>query len=117
MFEEINQNKEELKNHIKKIFTNLRNIFNEREDQLLLEVDKKYNEIFCDEDIIKQCEKLPNKVKKSLEKGKLINNEWDNEVNNKMNSIINDCINIENNINSINSINSNIDKMKLNKDK
>ena len=43
---------------------------------MILEVDKKYKEIFCDEDIIKQCEKLTNKAKKSLEKGKLINKEW-----------------------------------------
>ena len=43
------------------------------------------------ENIIKECEKLPNKIKLSLEKGKLINKEWDN---NNLNSYIYDCINI-----------------------
>ena len=51
------------------------------------------------EDIINKGEKLPKKIKLSLEKGKLINKEWDN---NNLNSYINDCINIENNIKIIN---------------
>ena len=114
MFEKINESKEELKMKIQKIFTNIRTILNEREDEILFEVDKKYNETFCNEELIKESEKLPNKVKLSLEKGKLINNEWND--NNKLNSIINDCINIENNIKNINLINSNINKLKLNND-
>ena len=114
MFEKINESKEELKMKIQKIFTNIRTILNEREDEILLEVDKKYNETFCNEELIKESEKLPNKVKLSLKKGKLINNEWND--NNKLNSIINDCINIENNIKNINLINSNIYKLKLNND-
>ena len=36
----------------------------------------------------------------SLEKGKNIENEWNDE--NKLNSLINDCITIENNIKEIN---------------
>ena len=112
IFEKISKNKEELKLKIQKIFTNIRNILNEREDEILLEVDNKYNDIFCNEEIIKESEKLPNKIKLSLEKGKLINNEWND--NNKLNSIINDCINIENNIKNINLINLNINKIKLN---
>ena len=54
------------------------------------------------------------KVKTLLEKSKLINNDWDN--NNKLVSIINLCIDIENNINSINLINDNINRCKSNKD-
>ena len=114
MFEKINESKEELKMKIQKIFTNIRTILNEREDEILLEVDKKYNETFCNEELIKESEKLPNKVKIKKKKGKLINNEWND--NNKLNSIINDCINIENNIKNINLINSNIYKLKLNND-
>ena len=87
----INENKEELKAEIQKIFTKIRTTLNEREDELLLEVDNKYNNIFCNEDIIKESEKLPNKTKKLLEKGKTIDKEWNN---NKLNSLINDCINI-----------------------
>jgi len=68
------------------------------------------------EDIIKKSEKLPNKIKISLEKGKIIDKEW-NDDNNKLNSLINDCINIENNIIDINSINESIKKLKLNNNK
>jgi hypothetical protein len=77
-------------------------------------VDNKYNDIFCNEDIIKENGQLPNKIKLLLEKGKLINNEWNED--NKLTSIINDCINIEDNIKNINLINDNIKKCKLNKD-
>jgi len=114
LFEKINENKEELKLKIQKIFTNLRNSINQREDELLLEVDQIYNNEYCNEDIIKEGEKLPNKIKMTLEKSKLIDNEWND--NNKLISIINICIKIENNIKDINLINNNINKCKLNKD-
>ena len=41
-------------------------------------------------------------MKFSLEKGKLIEQNWKD---NTLNSLINDCLNIENNINEINKIN------------
>ena len=114
LFEKINENKEELKLKIQKIFTKIRNTLNDREDELLLEVDKQFNELFVNEDIIKETEKLPNKIKSSLEKGKIIEKDWND---NKLNLLINDCINIENNIKDINLINENIKKCNLNKDK
>ena len=43
MFEKINKSKEELKINIQKIFTKLRTALNDREDELLNEVDNKYN--------------------------------------------------------------------------
>ena len=49
-------------------------------------------------------------MKISLEKGKLIDKEWDN--NNKLISLINDCINIENDIKHINTINEKIKESK-----
>jgi len=106
IFENINKSKEELKLYVQKIFTKIRCAVNEREDELLLEIDNKYNENYCKEDIIEQSIKLPNKIKKSLEKGKLSDDDWNN--NNKLSSLINDCINIENNIKNINYINDNI---------
>ena len=106
----MNKSKEELKLKIQRIFTQLKKEISEREDELLTKVDIIYTEIyFNDEDIIKNIEKLPNKIKFSLEKGKLIENEW-NEQNNKLNSLINDCINIENSINDIKKLNGNIKK-------
>ena len=44
---------------------------------------------------------MPNKIASSSEKGKLLNKEWKNNIKN---ALINDCLNIENNINSINTI-------------
>jgi len=107
IFEKINENKEDIKNNIQKIFTKIRNELNIREDLLLQEVDEIFEKNFFGEDIIKKGEKLPNKVKKSLEKCKLIE---DNNEENKIVSLINDCISIEENINEINKINDSISK-------
>ena len=115
LFEKMNEKKENLKIKIQKIFTKIRNELNNREEELLLEIDKKYEKIFCNENIIKECEKFSNKIKISLERGKTIGKDW-NE-NDKLNSLIFDCINIENNIKEINKINENISKFKENKDK
>ena len=106
-FEKINENKEELKSKIQKIFTNLRNAINEREDKLLLEVDEEFNKSYFKEDFIKKSEKLPKLVEIALEKGKNIYSEWNND---KLNFYINDCLNIENNINKIKKINEVINK-------
>ena len=111
VIEKIDENKEELKKNIQNIFTKIRNAINDREDQLLLDVDNKYNELYFNENIIKDTEKLPIKIKISLEKGKLIEKQW--KENNKLNSLINDCLNIENNINDIKKINDNIKKYQL----
>ena len=106
LYEQISSKKEELKLKVQKVFTNIRNIINNREDELLLEIDNKYNEKYIKDEAMKEIEKLPNKMKISLEKGKLIDKEWDND--NKLNVIIKDCINIENNIKYINILNDNI---------
>ena len=109
IFEKVNKDKEELKSKISKIFTKIRNIINEREDNILLEVDNKFNTLFVKEDIIKKSEKLPNEMKINLEKGKKLIEIWDdNKIN--LNSKINDCINIENNIKNINEINKSFEK-------
>ena len=105
IFEKINENKEALKINVQKIFTKLRNELNNREDIILTNIDQKFDNLFFKEEMIKECDKLPNKIKLSLEKGKKINNEWTNE---NITSSINDCINIENNITYINDINKKI---------
>ena len=113
VFEKIQKDKEEIKTEIQKVFTKLRNNINDRENELLLNVDKLYEEQY-NEDIFNKCEKLPNKMKISLEKGKLIEGNWNN---NKLNSLINDCLNIENNLDEINKINKSLEKFNLNKEK
>ena len=107
ILEKIIKNKEELKLNIQNTFTKIRNALNNREDELLLEVDKNFNELYCDEKILEQCEKLPNKIKFSLEKSKSIE-----QNKNELASFINECIDIENNIKDINKINESIDKCK-----
>ena len=102
LIEKKNKDCEELKCKIQKIFTKIRSALNEKEDKLLLEVDEKFNEIYIKDDIIKESEKLPNKIKISLEKGKKIEKEWND---NNLNLMINNCINFENNIKEINKIN------------
>ena len=62
IFEKNEKNKEELKLNIQKIFTKLRNNLNDREDELLLDVDNKFEKLYFGEDIIKESEKLPNKI-------------------------------------------------------
>ena len=107
IYEEMNEKKENLKIKVQEIFTKIRNILNNREDEILLEIDKKYENLCFKEEIIKESEKLPKRIKESIERGKIINKEWNN---NKLNILINDCINIEKNIKDINIINENIKK-------
>ena len=115
IFEKINESKENIKSDIQKTFTKIRTELNYREDILLLEVDKYFDNNFFDEDIIKKSEKLPSQIKTSLEKGKLIENEWKNE--DELNILINDCINIENNLKDINNINDSVKKYNQNNKK
>ena len=73
----LNENKEKLKEKIQKIFTKLKTSLNDREDELLLEVDQQFNDLFFKEDFIKEGEKLPNKIKISLDALKFIINNQD----------------------------------------
>ena len=79
IFDKIEKDKEDLKLKVQNIFTKIRNVLNERENQLLLDIDNIYNNKYFNEDIIKKGEKLPKQIKLSLEKGKLIDKEWDND--------------------------------------
>ena len=106
IYEEINENKEKLKSEIQNIFTRIRSALNDREDELLLNVDKEYNNLFFNGNIMKNIEKLPNKIKLSLELCKNID-----KINNNIYKLIKECIEIENNINLINNINENINSI------
>ena len=46
IFEKINQNKEELKLNVLKVFTKIRSSLNEREDEILSDIDKNMKKIF-----------------------------------------------------------------------
>ena len=107
LFEKIEISKEEIKKKVQKIFTNLRNALNNREDELLSEIDEQYNDLFFDESLVKKSEKMPEKIRMCMEKGKKIGDSLNaDKDNNKLSSLINDCINVENHVLDIKKINS-----------
>ena len=108
-YEKIEKSKEELRMNVQNIFTKLRNALNNREDELLIEIDKKFNELYTNEEMIKNYVKLPNKIKALLDKGKETENNWEQN-NNKLNFIINNCLKIEKNISEIKILNETINK-------
>ena len=63
IFEEVEKDKENLKIEVQNIFTKIRSNLNDRETQLLLEIDNLFISNYFGEDIIKKCEKLPKKLK------------------------------------------------------
>ena len=68
IYEKINKSKEEIKLKISKIFTKIRNIVNEREDKLLLELDNKLENEWDDNDNklinrINDCLNIENNIK------------------------------------------------------
>ena len=52
IIEKNNKNKEDLKSKIQIIFTKIRTAFNDREDKLLIEVDKKFDELIFEEELL-----------------------------------------------------------------
>jgi len=114
IFDKINENKENIKLNIQKTFTKIRNELNKREEQLLDEVDKQFQNNYFGEDIdiLKEKDKLPNKIKLYIEKGKSAKNEWNKNKNTSL--LIYVCINIEKMINNINKINQNMNKYNQN---
>ena len=111
LFEKINENKEQLKFKIERIFTEIRNNINEREEELLSEVDKQNDILFINENIIKESDKLPTKINNFLKNSKMINDEWNK---NKLSKSINDCIDMEKKIKEIDKINEKIRNCKIN---
>ena len=105
ILEKNEKDKEELKSYIQNVFTKLRNALNDREDELLLEVDNNFDKGFSSKNFVKEGENLPKRINRLLEKGKLIEKEWKDE---NLKIMINDCINIEKNIENINKINEDI---------
>ena len=110
--EEIDKNKEEIKQEIQKVFTKIREEINNREDELLIEVDQIFEKKFNVESIdnILKEKKYPEKIKIFIDKGKTAEKEWDNNDNKII--LINDCINIEKAIDKINNINSSLERYK-----
>ena len=70
LYERIANNKEDLKTKIQDIFIRLRNDLNNREEELLQEIETYFNDICCNESLLKEIVDLPNKIELSLEKRK-----------------------------------------------
>jgi len=102
LYEKITDKKDQIKTEIQKVFTKLRNELNNREDKLIEETDELFDLLFIKDEIIKNCEKLPNKIKQELEKFKAFSNNW--EDNNNLKFLIYDSINLENFIKDIDNI-------------
>ena len=112
IFDEVDKNKEEVKKEIQNVFTKIRSEINQREEGLLNEVDKIFQKKIFNQDIdIFKDKKFPEKIKSFIEKGKLVEKDWENNKN--KNSLINDCINIEKTINKINKLNESIESYKI----
>ena len=108
LYENIIKAKEEIKLNISKTFTKIRNMINEREGQLLLELDNIFENTYFNEELIKKGEKITSQIKCILEKGRLTIKEWNEK--NKLIERINDCIKIEYIIETIREIIENIEK-------
>ena len=115
LYKLINENKEETKLKISRIFTKIRNEVNKREDELLLKLDNICENKFFKEDLIKKAEKLPKQIKILLDKVKIMKEEWNDD--NKLIERINYCVDLENKINNIFEIKENIEKCELNEPK
>ena len=85
IYEKISGEKEEFKLKVQKGFTKIRNELNNREDQILSDIDTYFDKKYVSEEIMNNSEKLPNKIKILLEKGKT----FTNTKNNDLNTIIN----------------------------
>ena len=110
IIEKINEKSDEIKIKIQKTFTEIRNELNKREDELLLEVDNYFAKHFFNEDknLLEEKDKLPNKIRLYLDKGKEAQKDW-NKKENKI-SLINDCINIEKTVDNVNKISQTLEK-------
>lgn len=106
-FNKIIKNKKKLKFKLKKIFTRIRNEVNKREEKLLLDIDKKFDDNFFKEDFIIESEYFPEQIKENLEKGRFIDKEWNK---NTLVELMNDCINFEKNTEKIKEMNSKMEK-------
>jgi hypothetical protein len=107
--EKIAKDREDIHLKIEKTFSKIRSKVNNREEEILAEVNGLFDKMYIDEKNLKKWDELPNVIKSSLEKGKKIESNDD-----KLVLFIDECINIENNLKEINKINQiikkNIDK-------
>ena len=112
IIERINPIKENIILNIQNIFNDFRMELDEREQELLNEVENIYNKYFFSEAQLKECNKLTTKIKFNIEKGKNVLDNWEEgEKIGKLNFLINDCINIENSVIDLKNIQDKINSL------
>ena len=74
--EKIEEQKEELKSKIMKTMTSIRNKLNEREDELLSNLESIFLDIYPSESIIQEYERLPKKISELIKKGIMLIKNW-----------------------------------------
>ena len=111
IYETLNEDKEKMKLKVQNVFTKIRNKLNEREDELISEIDQNFETLYFKEEFIKKIENLPKEINLTLESNEKLDKDWNN---NRIISFINGCISIENNIKDIKKINHSIEKYNLN---
>ena len=102
--EEVEENKGKIKQEIKSIFENIRTEINNRENILISETNKYFDDNYFNEGIIKKIDQ----IKSLLENVESIDDDWEDD--DKLNEIIDNCINIENNVKDINTIKAKMEK-------
>ena len=106
IYEKINEKKENIKINVMNIFTEIRNALNNREDELLKEIDKRFDDIYFNDNIIKENKKIENDIKIFLKQNKNIKSKFMdiNSFLNDMNILNINCENIENKIKQLSPI-------------
>ena len=104
--EKINLKKENIKLNVMKIFTELRNAINNREDELLKEIDKRFNDIYFNDNIIKENEIFKNDFKTYINQNKNIKTQNTEIIQfiNELDKLNEKCGNIENKIKQLSAI-------------
>ena len=102
--EEVEENKDKIKEEIKSIFEKIRTEINNRENILTSETNKYFDDNYFNEGIIKKIDQ----IKSLLENVESIDDDWEDD--DKLNEIIDNCINIENNVKDINTIKAKMEK-------
>lgn len=106
--------KDDLKSKLLKIITILRNKLNEREDELISELNKIFETLYPEEKLIINYEKIPKKINNILNQRNSIDKNYNDLF--LLNSYISDCINIEKEYNEIIKINDSINKYDIHKE-
>ena len=99
------------------MFTKIRNEINKREDQLLIKVEKVYEKYFFNKNLNKYIDKVTNQINLSINRGRILLDESNNNETTNLINLINECVAIENNINDIEILKNNYKKYEQNKSK